>query len=118
MPMSTEAIIFTGVGIYLAIMLVIGIYASKRANSTADFIVSGRRMPIWICSFTLMATWFGGGTMMGASGAAHGFCTDGNHRHWHGVAAHRGTDRCGWMGSHIGTATGTYFPYDPAGTYR
>jgi len=69
--MSTEAIIFTGVGIYLAIMLVIGIYASKRANSTADFIVSGRRMPIWICSFTLMATWFGGGTMMGASGAAY-----------------------------------------------
>ena len=69
--MSTEAIIFTGVGIYLAIMLVIGIYASKRAHSTADFIVSGRRMPIWICSFTLMATWFGGGTMMGASGAAY-----------------------------------------------
>jgi SSS family solute:Na+ symporter len=69
--MSTEATIFTGVGIYLAIMLVIGIYTSKRAQSTADFIVSGRRMPIWICSFTLMATWFGGGTMMGASGAAY-----------------------------------------------
>jgi len=71
MYMSTEAIIFTGVGIYLAIMLVIGVYTSKQAKSTADFIVSGRRMPIWICSFTLMATWFGGGTMMGASGAAY-----------------------------------------------
>jgi len=69
--MSSEAIIFTGVGIYLAIMLVIGIYASKRARSATDFIVSGRRMPIWICSVTLMATWFGGGTMMGASGAAY-----------------------------------------------
>ena len=36
------------------------------AGSAADFIVSGRRMPIWICSVTLMATWFGGGTVMGA----------------------------------------------------
>ena len=69
--MSTEATIFTGVGIYLAIMLVIGVYAAKRTVSTADFIVSGRRMPLWICSVTLMATWFGGGTMMGASGAAY-----------------------------------------------
>jgi SSS family transporter len=69
--MSNEAIIFTGVGIYLAIMLVIGLYAAKRTHSAADFIVSGRRMPIWICSVTLMATWFGGGTMMGASGAAY-----------------------------------------------
>lgn len=69
--MSTEAIIFTGVGIYLIMMLIIGIYASKQAGSAADFIVSGRRMPIWICSVTLMATWFGGGTVMGASGAAY-----------------------------------------------
>ena len=69
--MSNEAIIFTGVGIYLAIMLVIGLYAAKRSHSAADFIVSGRRMPLWICSVTLMATWFGGGTMMGASGAAY-----------------------------------------------
>lgn len=70
-PVSTEAIIFTGVGIYLVMMLIIGIYASKRAGSTTDFIVSGRRMPIWICSVTLMATWFGGGTVLGASGAAY-----------------------------------------------
>ena len=69
--MSTEATIFTGVGIYLVIMLMIGIYGSKRAGSAADFIVSGRSMPIWICSVTLMATWFGGGTMMGAAGAAY-----------------------------------------------
>ena len=69
--MSTEATIFTGVGIYLVVMLIIGIWASKRADSAADFIVSGRRMPIWICSVTLMATWFGGGTMMGAAGAAY-----------------------------------------------
>ena len=69
--MSTENIIFTGVGIYLMAMLVIGALASRKANSADNFIVAGRRMPIWICSATLVATWFGGGTMMGAAGAAY-----------------------------------------------
>ena len=69
--MSTETIIFIGVGIYLLIMLSIGVYATKRAGSATNFIVAGRRMPIWICSATLVATWFGGGTMMGAAGASY-----------------------------------------------
>lgn len=69
--MSTEAIIFTGVGIYLVVMLVIGIWASKHTGSTENFIVAGRRMPLWIASATLVATWFGGGTIMGAGGAAY-----------------------------------------------
>ena len=69
--MSTETIIFIGVSMYLVIMLGIGVYAARRAGSTADFIVAGRRMPIWICSATIVATWFGGGTMMGAAGASY-----------------------------------------------
>ncbi len=69
--MNTETIIFTGVAIYLMAMLGIGIYASRRVGSADNFIVAGRRMPIWICSATIVATWFGGGTMMGASGAAY-----------------------------------------------
>ena len=52
-------------------MLVIGAMASKKANSTANFIVAGRRMPIWILSATIVATWFGGGTMMGSAGASY-----------------------------------------------
>jgi len=52
-------------------MLFIGIWASKRAGSTANFIVAGRRLPIWIGSATIVATWFGGGTMMGAAGASY-----------------------------------------------
>ena len=55
----------------MAIMLCIGIFASKKADSTENFIVAGRRMPIWIGSATIVATWFGGGTMMGAAGASY-----------------------------------------------
>ena len=69
--MTTETIIFIGVAFYFVMMLVIGIVASKKSNSTANFIVAGRRMPIWICSVTIIATWFGGGTMMGAAGASY-----------------------------------------------
>jgi len=69
--LSTETIIFIGVGAYLAIMLYIGIRASKKADSTENFIVAGRRMPIWIGSATIVATWFGGGTMMGGAGASY-----------------------------------------------
>lgn len=70
--MSSETIIFIGVGFYLVIMLVIGILASKRAGkSSSAFIVAGRNMPIWLCSTTIVATWFGGGTMLGGAGASY-----------------------------------------------
>jgi len=69
--LSTETIIFIGVGLYLAVMLIIGIYASRKSGSTANFIVAGRRLPIWIGSATIVATWFGGGTMMGGAGASY-----------------------------------------------
>lgn len=69
--MSTKAIIYVGVGIYLLVMLIIGFWASKRTDSTDNFIVAGRRMPIWLASATLAATWFGGGTILGAAGAAY-----------------------------------------------
>jgi SSS family transporter len=69
--MSTETIIFIGVGIYLLIMIAIGAYASKKSDSAENFIVAGRRMPLWICGVTIMATWFGGGTMMGGAGASY-----------------------------------------------
>lgn len=69
--MSTETVIFIGVGVYLVIMLIIGIYASRKTGSTENFIVAGRRLPIWIGSATIVATWFGGGTMMGGAGASY-----------------------------------------------
>ena len=69
--MSTETTILVGVGIYLVVMLVIGISVARRAGSQEDFIVAGRRLPIWILSATIIATWFGGGTMLGASGAGY-----------------------------------------------
>lgn len=69
--MSTQAIILTGVLFYLVIMLIVGVYAARQADTAENFMVAGRRMPLWICSATLVATWFGGSAMMGSSGAAY-----------------------------------------------
>ena len=69
--MATSTVIFIGVGIYLALMLAIGAYASRASGTTEDFILAGRRLPIWLCSATVVATWFGAGPMMGSAGASY-----------------------------------------------
>ena len=69
--MTTTNIIFIGVGIYIAIMLGVGLYAAKKNSSATEFIVAGRRMPLFLCTATIIATWFGSGSMMGAAGAAY-----------------------------------------------
>ncbi len=69
--MSSEAVIFLGVALYMSIMLGVGIYASRQAHTVTDFMIAGRGMPIWLCSVSVMATWFGGAMMLGGAGAAY-----------------------------------------------
>lgn len=51
----------------MLIMLGIGYYASRGTHSVTEFIVAGRGLPLWICSVSIFATWFGSGIMMGAA---------------------------------------------------
>ena len=69
--MSTQAIILSGVAIYMLAMLAVGYLASKRTHSVAEFMVAGRGLPVWLCSITVIATWFGGAMMLGGAGAAY-----------------------------------------------
>lgn len=69
--MSTESIIFAGVAIYIAVMIVVGVYASRQTNSATDFILAGRSLSLSLCATTIVATWFGGGMLIGGSGAAY-----------------------------------------------
>ncbi len=69
--MTTETIIFIGVGIYVVLMMIVGAYAGKKTHTAAEFIIAGRNMPMFLCTATIIATWFGGGTMMGVSGSAY-----------------------------------------------
>lgn len=60
--------------LYLLGTLVVGWWASRRVKTTADFVVAGKRLPLFMASCALFATWFGSETVMGASAefAQHG----------------------------------------------
>lgn len=68
--MDPTKIILFGAVVYVAILFGIGFYSSRKVGDTTDFIVAGRRLPILLCVFTVFATWFGSGTLIGAAGAA------------------------------------------------
>jgi len=69
--MASETLILSGVGVYVVIMIAIGIYAARGTHSVTDFIVAGRKLPLWLCSASVFATWFGSGIMMGATTSAY-----------------------------------------------
>ncbi|MEW6545503.1 MAG: sodium:solute symporter family protein [Bacillota bacterium] len=63
--------------VYLAGMVLVGWWASKRIKDVADYVVAGRRMGmLWIAG-SLFATWFCAGTLMGATANAYLFGNQG-----------------------------------------
>ena len=54
---------------YVIFMLAISIFASRRVETEADYLVAGRRLPLFLAWGTLIATWFGAATMFAAAGA-------------------------------------------------
>ena len=51
--------------IYWIVSVAIGIYAAKWVHNSRDFAVAGRRMPMYIVTATVLATWFGSETVLG-----------------------------------------------------
>lgn len=52
---------------YLLISLVAGIIAARRVKTESDFVSAGRKLPFFIATTTVFATWFGSETVLGAS---------------------------------------------------
>ena len=63
--------VIAGLGLYLLVMLAVGLYASRRVAGSADYLVAGRRLSLPLATATLSATWFGGGLCIGAASAAY-----------------------------------------------
>lgn len=53
--------------IYLLATLAVGGYAARFVKTAGDFAVAGRRLPAFMVTSGLFATWFGSETVMGAS---------------------------------------------------
>lgn len=66
--MSTTLAIVLGT--YLLALLGVSIASARRVHNEEDYIVAGRRLPLWLAWGTLLATWFGAATVLGAAEAA------------------------------------------------
>ena len=50
--------------VYLAVMYFIAFLAQRRITSPEEFLLAGRRLPLSLAWMTLLATWFGAGTLL------------------------------------------------------
>lgn len=50
---------------YMLVSIAIGLYAARRVRSSADYVVAGRSLPLYITIATVFATWFGSETVLG-----------------------------------------------------
>lgn len=52
---------------YLLVLFAVAVWANRRVQNEADYIIAGRRLPFSLSTATLLATWFGAGTLMTAT---------------------------------------------------
>ena len=59
--------LFGFVALYLLCSVGIGLYAATRVQTTKDFAVAGRSLPLPVVTATVFATWFGAETVLSVS---------------------------------------------------
>lgn len=55
------------VAFYLAVTIAIGLTAARRVHTSADYMVAGRSLPLYMNMATVFATWFGAETVLSVS---------------------------------------------------
>ncbi len=53
--------------LYLAITIAIGLFAARYVSNSKDYLVAGRKLPLYITTATVFATWFGAETVLSVS---------------------------------------------------
>lgn len=66
--------LWIGIVVYVGVLIGIGFWSSRKVKGMNDFLVAGRRLPLWMATATLLATWFGAGSSMGVAATVY---TDG-----------------------------------------
>jgi solute:Na+ symporter, SSS family len=64
-PTVSSLIIF--VAFYVAVTIAIGLVAARRVQNSADYMVAGRSLPLYMNMATVFATWFGAETVLSVS---------------------------------------------------
>ncbi|MCQ2353198.1 MAG: sodium:solute symporter family protein [Victivallaceae bacterium] len=68
---KAKMMLWIGIAVYMVVLLGIGFWSSKKINGMKDFLVAGRRLPLWMATATLLATWFGAGSSMGVAATVY-----------------------------------------------
>ena len=63
-----------GVSFFYLVIFTIGLIAGRKkgADTAAEVLVAGRRIPFWIGALTMTATWVDGGYLNGTAEAVYG----------------------------------------------
>ena len=60
----------TGILLYIFVLIGVSYIASRKVSNEHDFHLAGRSLPFLLLAFTFAGLWFGGGTVIGATGVA------------------------------------------------
>jgi len=66
-PLSLQWTLAAAIVLYISVMYGIAWLARRRITTAEDYIVAGRRLPFSLAWMTLLATWFGAGTLLTAT---------------------------------------------------
>jgi SSS family transporter len=64
-------LIIGGIVVILIIRMIIGFWAAKKVKNNVDYVLAGRRLPLWMAAPSIMATWFAAETLMGSANEAY-----------------------------------------------
>ena len=67
MDSALQTLLAVTVVLYTLLMLAISWWSRGKVNTTEDFLVAGRRLPLMLAFPTLLATWFGAGVLLTAT---------------------------------------------------
>lgn len=79
---------------YLALMVALGLYASRRQKDVEDYFVAGRRLGAFSIGCLWLASWVGGASIVGGSAKAHEI---GISATWYVMSLAIGCALFGWM---------------------
>jgi solute:Na+ symporter, SSS family len=60
-------VLIASVILYLMITIAIGLWAARRVHNSKDYLVAGRKLPLYMSAATVFATWFGAETVLSVS---------------------------------------------------
>jgi SSS family solute:Na+ symporter len=66
-PLELKWLLGSAILVYLVVIYGLGVWVRGQIRTAEDYVVAGRRLPLSLAWATLLATWFGAGTMLAAA---------------------------------------------------